>query len=79
MLKKDKTRDYWSTSKLIETPIFGKLMSRNRFEQTWNLWHCSDSSTLDDEAGRQKKIRPILDNLVETSRRHCKAPQELSL
>jgi hypothetical protein len=27
-VKKDKTRDYWSTSKLIENQIFGKLMRR---------------------------------------------------
>jgi hypothetical protein len=32
-VKKYKTIDYWSTSKLIETYIFGKLMSRNRFEK----------------------------------------------
>jgi hypothetical protein len=30
------TRDYWSTSKLLKAPIFGKLMSRNRYEQIWN-------------------------------------------
>jgi hypothetical protein len=36
-VKKDKTRDYWSTNKLIGTPIFGKLMSRNIFEPIWNL------------------------------------------
>jgi hypothetical protein len=49
-VKKDKTRDYWSTIKLTETPIFGKVMSRNRYEQIWNVWHYNDNSTLDDEA-----------------------------
>jgi hypothetical protein len=37
MSKKDKITDYWSTNKLIETPIFGKLISGNRFEQVWNF------------------------------------------
>ena len=32
-VKKDRIRDYWSTNPLRETPIFGKLMSRNRWEQ----------------------------------------------
>jgi hypothetical protein len=53
-------------------------MSRNKFEQTWNFWHYSDSSTLDDEADRLQKIRSILDNLVEKFSKHYKPPQELS-
>jgi hypothetical protein len=31
-MKKDKTRDYCSNNKLLEIPIFGKFMSRKRFE-----------------------------------------------
>jgi hypothetical protein len=65
-----KATDYWSTNKLIETPIFGKLM---------NSWHYSDKSILDNEANRLYKIRPILDNLVDKFRKHYKPPQELSL
>jgi hypothetical protein len=45
----------------------------------WNFWHYSDNSTLDDEADRQYKVRPILNNLVEKFRKHYKPPQELSL
>jgi hypothetical protein len=49
-VEKDKTRDYWGTNILIETPnFFGNLMRRNRFEQIWNFWHYSDNSTLDDD------------------------------
>jgi hypothetical protein len=36
-VKEDTTRVYWNISKLIETPVFGKLMSRNRFEQIWTF------------------------------------------
>jgi hypothetical protein len=78
-VKKDKTRDYWDINKLIETPVFGKLINRNRFEQVWNCWHYSDNSTLDDEADRPYKIRPTLDYLLEIIRRRYKQPHELSL
>jgi hypothetical protein len=55
-VKKGKIRDYWNTSKLIENPIFGKVMTRNRFEEIWNFWHYSDNSILDDEAERLYNI-----------------------
>jgi hypothetical protein len=41
--------------------------------------HYSDNTTLNDEADRLYKVRPILDNLVEKFREHYKPPQELSL
>jgi hypothetical protein len=76
---KNKTRDSWSSNKLIKTLIAGKLMSRNRFEQIWNFWPYSENSTLDNEADRLYKNRPILDNLVQQFRKHYQPPQELSL
>jgi hypothetical protein len=66
-LSNNRTRDYWSTNKLIETSIFDKLMSRNKFEQIWNFWRYIDNSTLVAEADRLYKIRAILANLAENS------------
>jgi hypothetical protein len=77
-VKRDKTRDYWSTNKLIETPIFSKLMSRNRFEQIWNFWHYSNNSTLVDEADRLENRANVLGKLVAKCSNY-KLPQELSL
>ncbi|KAK9294990.1 hypothetical protein QLX08_010563 [Tetragonisca angustula] len=33
IIKKSRLDDYWSTNPLLETPIFGKTMSRNKFRQ----------------------------------------------
>jgi len=33
--RKDKLKDNWSMDTFLVTPVFRKLMSRNRFEQIW--------------------------------------------
>ena len=78
-VKKDRIRDYWSTNPLIETPIFEKLMSRNRWEQIWNFWHFSDKLLVQNTNDRLYKVRPVLQHLTQRFQTVYKPAQELSL
>ena len=61
IVKKAKIDDYWSTNPLIETPIFRKTMTRNRFRQTLSYLHFSNNNDKPDNAGRLFKVQPIID------------------
>ena len=65
IVRKPTLEDYWSTDSMIETPIFGKVMSRDRFEGILSYLHFSDNEkrapTCDD---RLYKVRPILDHFI---------------
>ncbi|KAL6421456.1 hypothetical protein ACFW04_013911 [Cataglyphis niger] len=53
----DNTYDYWSTSSYIETPIFSKTMSRNRFMQRWQMWRFCNNDLMHDKSDKLFKIR----------------------
>lgn len=78
-VRKDSIREYWSTDAFIETPIFGNLLSRNRFEQIWNFWHFSDNESNTDSADRLYKIRPIVAHFLEKFKTVYSPKRELSL
>ena len=65
IVRKPTLEDYWSTDSMIETPIFGKVMSRNRFESILSYLHFNDNEkrapTCDD---RLYKVRPIIDHFI---------------
>ncbi|UYV82150.1 hypothetical protein LAZ67_21001138 [Cordylochernes scorpioides] len=45
-VKKNQIRDYWSKNELLETPWFGKVMSRGRFELLYSCFYLIDDSNL---------------------------------
>ena len=41
---KPKLEDYWSMDEVVETPFFGTIMSRNRFELILKILHAADNT-----------------------------------
>ena len=54
--------DYWKRSWLIEVPFFARVMSRDRFELLFWLFHVSHSTSA--RASRIDKIKMLLDNML---------------
>lgn len=61
LVRKSRINDYWSSNPLIETPIFSKTMSRNRFRQILAFLHFSDNENMPRNADRLFKIQRIID------------------
>lgn len=61
-VKKGRIKDYWSTDHLIATPIFGEIMSRDRFLAIMKALHFNDNENQPD-GDRLYKIRPVVSNL----------------
>lgn len=64
---KDSIQDYWSTDELVETPIFRKIMARDRFKMVLKFLHFSNNSeklnTDNPFYDRLWKVREIFDLL----------------
>lgn len=61
--KKQKLNNYWSTDEYISTPIYSKLMKRDRFLIILKLIHFSDNDNVPIEKDSLLKIRAIVDHL----------------
>lgn len=79
LVRKDARDDYWSTDPTIETPIFSKVMSRNRFNQIWTNWHFCNNEEMDESSDKLFKITPVLSYFVSKFKTIYIPKQELSL
>ncbi|CAF4580202.1 unnamed protein product [Rotaria sp. Silwood2] len=59
-LKKNRIRDYWSTDRLIATPIFAELFTRDRFRALLTNLNFRDNQN-QISGDILYKIRPIID------------------
>ena len=59
--QKNRVKDYWSTDKLIATPIFGELFARDRYLSILRYLHFADNDT--EEESKLRKIQPIVNHL----------------
>ena len=68
IIKKPELSQYWSTNPLLKTPIFGEMMSRNRFQTVLEFLHFNDNRNYDpNDPNRDRtfKVRPLVENLVQ--------------
>ena len=79
LTKKSRINDYWSKNPLIETPIFSKTMTRNRFKQILAFIHFSDNNNVPDNADRLFKIQHIINYFSKKFQENLKPGQNISI
>ncbi|CAJ0961123.1 unnamed protein product, partial [Ranitomeya imitator] len=66
IVKKPELRQYWSTDILYQTPVFGMVMNRKRFEAIHTFLHFRDNTDIlprdDPNFDRLFKIRPVIEH-----------------
>ena len=78
LVRKSKFAKYWSKSKLIHTPFFGKYMSRTRFELILGNLHISNNR-LDTGVDPLFKLRPFIEMCERNFKYLYKPSKNLSL
>lgn len=78
-IRKDNIKEYWSVDPYFVTPIFSKLMTRNRFDQITRYLHFSDNTKINENCDRLYKIEPVYNYLLEKFKTVYTPHQNLSL
>ncbi|XP_068993070.1 piggyBac transposable element-derived protein 4-like [Neodiprion pinetum] len=71
--------DYWSTNPLLDTPIFRKTMSRNRFRQILSFLHFSDNNNKPNNPDRLCKVQFIIDYFSKKFKENFNPSQNISI
>ena len=83
LLRLPQIRDYWSRNKVLCTPFFSSVMSRDRFLNILKFLHLNDSS-LQKKHGEEGhdhlfKVRPLLEHLSAVFPLYYQPKQHLSI
>ncbi|XP_054918033.2 piggyBac transposable element-derived protein 4-like [Dermacentor andersoni] len=74
---------YWSRNKLLFTPIFGEVMSGNRFQLLMRMLHFADNSSISDLSSHPQpklhKIWPFLVRLLKNYRSAYVPERDISI
>ncbi|XP_047365376.1 piggyBac transposable element-derived protein 4-like [Vespa velutina] len=75
----NRIEDYWSTNPLLETRIFGKTMSRNRFRQILSFLNFSDNSKIPANADRLFKVQGIINYFTKKFQENFNLGQNITI
>ncbi len=78
IIRKPCLKMYWSTDELLSTPIFGKHVSRKRFELIMRFMHFSDNSN-PNTRDKLYKVCPILDLVLSKFRELYQPAQNIAI
>ena len=83
LLRLPQIRDYWSRSKVLSTPFFSSVMSRDRFLSILKFLHLNDSSLQkkhgEEGYDRLFKVRPLLEHMSAVFPLYYQPKQHLSI
>ena len=83
LIRKPVIAMYWSQDPLYATPLFGEIMSRNRYQLLLKFLHFNDNEKApkanDPERDRLYKIRPLLDHMFEKFQEVYDLAQEVAI
>lgn len=66
-VRKGELHSYWSTDPLMHTPIFGQIMSRDRYFQILRYLHFHDNNDNSENVNHPLvKVKPVIDHLQAT-------------
>lgn len=75
---KNRLRENWSTDKLLHTPIFSEIMSRNRFQAILGMLHFSDNAE-QREGDSFHKLRTVFNKITSRFQKYFTPFQNLAI
>ena len=81
IIGKPTIESYWTRNRLLTTPAFSNLMSRDRFELILKFFHFNDNSGLPSDRNERRRymVAPVVDALCHQFETMLTPTQNLSL